>query len=662
MAVSHQSIGALSADGERRRSLRRSFLDSYMETATLGDNGGALILDVSEDGLGLQAVSILTVGASTPFRFSLPHGGTVEGTGRVAWTDATGRAGLRLVSFAGGAKAALTRWISSPEPTVVQTVEAPVRDAVTEAREHLAAQTLDTPAALAYLVQQAAQETGAHGAALALRDGAAMVCRASVGAAPAVGVRLQGGSGLTGECARTASVVRCEDTEVDPRADRLLCRRVNLRSTLIVPVMFGGEVVGVLETLSSRPRAFDEDHVRCLRGLAELVAAKVRAEFPAVTAEVKPVIVKPEAPSVPPQRKAVLPKPEAETKPTAADEILELEPLPVTTPRFFNELPPIVPPPAKPVAKPAVATAAAAAAPALAPELLEPLPQAVETVRAATVPVAPVPPRPASTPKPAPPRVQSRIEEGLYEASAAVTAKPAALPVRPRRVPRGAMLAIAAGALALAGGGIYLEFRPPVVDSLAVQAATAHTAPPAAATPAAATPAVTPVDLKVAPAPAAVKPAAPRATSPAKPSEKSPAEDMALREPSEVVVRRAPVASVAPPSLPSSNATAPSLPGVPSVIPDVPVSKGISEAKLIHRVDPVYPQVARALHIEGSVEIRGLLTRDGQIKNPVAISGPAALRGAALAAVRKWRYEPSRLDGQPTERDLLITISFHLPK
>ena len=92
------------------------------------------------------------------------------------------------------------------------------------------------------------------------------------------------------------------------------------------------------------------------------------------------------------------------------------------------------------------------------------------------------------------------------------------------------------------------------------------------------------------------------------------------------------------------------------------VSGGITEAKLIHRVDPVYPAVARQMHVEGNVEIRAVVSREGTIKNPVAVSGPALLRSAALEAIRKWRYEPSRLDGQATDRDVLITIAFHLPK
>src|SRR5512140_2479978 len=110
MALSHSSFGALSADGERRGAARHNLIDAYMATATLGDSGSALILDVSETGLGLQAVGVLTVGAVTPLRFTLPQGRVIEANGTVAWTDETGRTGIRLFSFGAGSKLSLTQW------------------------------------------------------------------------------------------------------------------------------------------------------------------------------------------------------------------------------------------------------------------------------------------------------------------------------------------------------------------------------------------------------------------------------------------------------------------------------------------------------------------------------------------------------------------------
>jgi hypothetical protein len=44
--------------------------------------------------------------------------------------------------------------------------------------------------------------------------------------------------------------------------------------------------------------------------------------------------------------------------------------------------------------------------------------------------------------------------------------------------------------------------------------------------------------------------------------------------------------------------------------------------------------------------------------NMQVVSGPAMLRGPALTALRRWKYEPSTLNGQPTEVQMLVTIKF----
>lgn len=606
MALSHSSFGALSADGERRGAARHNLIDAYMATATLGDSGSALILDVSETGLGLQAVGVLTVGAVTPLRFTLPQGRVIEANGTVAWTDETGRTGIRLFSFGAGSKLSLTQWIACTRDNPAAAFADPAPDPVVEAVDYIASRKPALDAALAFIAEKAALNTRADGAALALQDDSGMVCRASVGTAPGVGVRLQGGSGLTGECIRTASVVRCEDTEVDPRADRLLCRRINLRSTVIVPVISSGAVIGVLETLSARPRAFDNDHVRILRGLAELVSANVR-----------PAVLPPRAPA------RLMDPPAAVMAPPA--------PAP-TAPR----------PPAPP------ARTAAAAAPAMAP-------------------------LPAVQPKPALNSAATRpipLPDSPQPAAAAPLTKsvPQAMYARARRVPKAAMLAIAGGAFALAIGGLYLEFHQSPVGVAVVHAS----APPAAAEPnaasanAPASASVTPTQLVLPPATATAKPASsqPAASEKKQPSAPEAPGQIALREPSDVSVVQKQADSLVPPTLELAALSAPSLPKPSTAMPEVQpkVSGGITEAKLVHRVDPVYPAVARQMHVEGSVQIQAVVAQNGMIKNPVVVSGPTLLRTAALEAVRKWHYEPSRLDGQPTDRDLLITITFHLPK
>jgi hypothetical protein len=71
-------------------------------------------------------------------------------------------------------------------------------------------------------------------------------------------------------------VVRCENTELDPRVDREVCRALDLRSAVVVPVIADGySVAGLLEVFSSRPHAFSGRHVLLLRQIAELISGVV---------------------------------------------------------------------------------------------------------------------------------------------------------------------------------------------------------------------------------------------------------------------------------------------------------------------------------------------------------------------------------------------------
>lgn len=83
-------------------------------------------------------------------------------------------------------------------------------------------------------------------------------------------------------------------------------------------------------------------------------------------------------------------------------------------------------------------------------------------------------------------------------------------------------------------------------------------------------------------------------------------------------------------------------------------------AKLVHRVMPIYPPVARAGHISGAVELVGVIGVDGRIRELRVQSGNPLLVPAALAAVREWIYEPTRLNGEPVEVIAPITVNFRL--
>ena len=92
---------------------------------------------------------------------------------------------------------------------------------------------------------------------------------------------------------------------------------------------------------------------------------------------------------------------------------------------------------------------------------------------------------------------------------------------------------------------------------------------------------------------------------------------------------------------------------------------GDTDAVPLLRVDPRYPPVQAQEGIEGWVRMRFSIGKSGQTKNVVVIDSkpPVVFDEAALAAVRKWKYQPKVVDGQQVERHgLLIKLTFKLGK
>lgn len=87
----------------------------------------------------------------------------------------------------------------------------------------------------------------------------------------------------------------------------------------------------------------------------------------------------------------------------------------------------------------------------------------------------------------------------------------------------------------------------------------------------------------------------------------------------------------------------------------------LREGKLIHRVEPVYPALAKGQRIEGTVNLRATIGPDGLVESVEVLGGPAPLAPAATQAVRQWRYSPTLLDGIPsgTTKDINIVFSLN---
>ncbi len=92
----------------------------------------------------------------------------------------------------------------------------------------------------------------------------------------------------------------------------------------------------------------------------------------------------------------------------------------------------------------------------------------------------------------------------------------------------------------------------------------------------------------------------------------------------------------------------------------VRVSSGVSAGLLLAPMKPVYPQIAKAARVQGSVMVEAVISKAGTIESLHVMSGPAMLQSAAIEAIRAARYQPFRLNGEPTEVQTTITINFQL--
>jgi TonB family protein len=97
------------------------------------------------------------------------------------------------------------------------------------------------------------------------------------------------------------------------------------------------------------------------------------------------------------------------------------------------------------------------------------------------------------------------------------------------------------------------------------------------------------------------------------------------------------------------------------VLQKMNVSQGVSAGLLLKKVDPVYPANAVRMRIEGSVLLDATISKTGNITGLKVVSGDPQLARAAADAVKRWKYAPYLLNGEPVEIQTQITIKFKLP-
>ncbi len=97
----------------------------------------------------------------------------------------------------------------------------------------------------------------------------------------------------------------------------------------------------------------------------------------------------------------------------------------------------------------------------------------------------------------------------------------------------------------------------------------------------------------------------------------------------------------------------------PSPTPQrIRVGGNVQSAKLITKVNPVYPQAARDADIQGTVQMQVLISKDGRVSGVETVDGNPVLAAAAQEAVMQWIYSPTYLNNNPVEVVTTVSLSF----
>lgn len=145
---------------------------------------------------------------------------------------------------------------------------------VIEIQSEIVKAGLDLGEVMALVVERTLSLIGADGAVIELAQEGEMVYAATSGiAGPHLGLRLRQADSLSGMCVESGSILRSDDTECDDRVDQAACRKIGLRSMIVMPLKFDNKVVGVLKAMGVQPQAFRAADEALLGLLSGVVAA-----------------------------------------------------------------------------------------------------------------------------------------------------------------------------------------------------------------------------------------------------------------------------------------------------------------------------------------------------------------------------------------------------
>jgi protein TonB len=118
--------------------------------------------------------------------------------------------------------------------------------------------------------------------------------------------------------------------------------------------------------------------------------------------------------------------------------------------------------------------------------------------------------------------------------------------------------------------------------------------------------------------------------------------------------------NVLPPPPPAEPSVKPGERQTATQLPRVRIGGDVLEAKIIHRVIPIYPPLAKQTRTQGVVKLMAVIGKDGTVQNLQVVSGHPLLVKAAVDAVQQWLYRPTLLNGDPVEVSAPIEVRFVL--
>ena len=493
---------------------------------------------------------------------------------------------------------------------------------------------------LTLITEQACLATSATASAIAVKEHNQIICRATSGPnAPDLGIPLDTASGLSGACVRTREAQYCEDTEIDSRVNAEACRRLEVRSVMVVPLLREQELVGVFEIFSPLPQAFARHDLENLNSLSQALLDALyppeggsQGDPPTTSFDFNSPLAGKEAsdrrlaPDHPTE--SVIPR---EKDPAA--EIALASPL-IDAPPHHRKSP-------LPV-EASVFDDAAAPAPAdfRGPRVEVPVPPAATLVppQEASAALSELATTPAVVP---PPEEISRLREWTSAFLTVVVVTLALLlgwmlgRVGWERARGGAKNQPRAGSSLSSPSN---PSQPRTQTSTAAEDADPILVEPAERG--------APANAPDVPGSSENEISTTRRTpfQPKSGTGTASSGGLVVYEDGKVIFRQ-----ISPATDSALKAQAP-----------VVVSSQVAGAHLIRRVEPVYPELARQRFIQGEVTLEAVIGQDGSVEVLKLLSGDPELASSAADAVRQWRFRPYEQQGKAVPFSTRLSVNFRL--